>query len=147
VGAGALEPFELMGETTEDRIATVFQGGLRIHTTLDPEWQDLAHQVIRDRLTYEDEPQEDVAREPMGGIVTVEPGSGAVRTMALGPYGYGSCEEDGEWAGVAEDGLMLCTKTKVNPLVPGGGGSGRQPGSSFKPFVLSAALEAGIPPG
>ena len=35
----------------------------------------------------------------------------------------------------------------MNPAIPGGGGSGRQPGSSFKPFVAAAALEAGYPPG
>jgi penicillin-binding protein 1A len=147
VGPGATEALELMGDTTEDRIATVFQGGLRIHTTLDPEFQQLAEQAIADRLTYEDEPAQEIAREPMGGIVSVEPGSGAVRTMALGPFEYGSCAEDEKWSGVAEDGELLCTKTKVNPLVPGGGGSGRQPGSSFKPFVATTALEAGIPPG
>jgi|SRR5581483_1006971 len=33
---------------------------------------------------------------------------------------------------------------KVNLAVPGGGGSGRQPGSAFKPFVLSAAVQQGI---
>ena len=147
IGPGATEPLELMGETAEDRIATVFQGGLRITTTLDPEFQKFAEDAIRNRLTYEDEPATELAREPMGGIVSVEPGSGAVRTMALGPYEYGSCAEDQEWAGTAEDGEKLCTKTKVNPLVPGGGGSGRQPGSSFKPFVATTALEAGIPPG
>ena len=41
IGPGATEPLELMGKTAEDRIATVFQGGLRITTTLDPEWQKL----------------------------------------------------------------------------------------------------------
>ena len=125
----------------------MFQSGLRITTTLDPEWQKYAEDAIDAKLTYEDEPGNEIAREPMGGIVSVEPGSGAVRTMALGPYEYGSCAEDEQWAGTAEDGELLCTKTKVNPLVPGGGGSGRQPGSSFKPFVATTALEAGIPPG
>ncbi len=33
---------------------------------------------------------------------------------------------------------------KVNAAVPGLGGSGRQPGSSFKPYVLSAAVKQGI---
>jgi penicillin-binding protein 1A len=147
IGPGATEPLELMGEDAESRIATVFQGGLRIHTTLDPEFQQLAEQAIMSRLTYEDEPPAEVAQEPMGGIVSIEPGSGAVRTMALGPDTFGSCAEEQQWAGVAEDGQLLCTKTKVNPLVPGGGGSGRQPGSSFKPYVAAAALESGIPPG
>jgi penicillin-binding protein 1A len=33
---------------------------------------------------------------------------------------------------------------QVNLAVPGGGGSGRQPGSSFKPFVLAEAMKQGI---
>jgi penicillin-binding protein 1A len=33
---------------------------------------------------------------------------------------------------------------KVNAAVPKGGGSGRQPGSSFKPFVLASAVKQGI---
>lgn len=147
IGPGAVEPLELMGATREDRIAAVFQGGLRIHTTLDPEFQQLAEQAIADRLTYDGQPETEIAREPMGGIVSIEPGSGAVRTMALGPRSYGACAEVQEWAGTTEDGELLCARTKVNPLVPGGGGSGRAPGSSFKPFVAATALEAGIPPG
>jgi hypothetical protein len=45
-----------------------------------------------------------------------------------------------------DNGQLLCDKTKFNPMLPGQG-FGRQPGSSFKPFVVAAALEAGIPPG
>jgi penicillin-binding protein 1A len=146
LGPGALEPMTLMGETASERIAAVFQGGMHIHTTLDPEAQRQAYDAIMARLSYEDEPREELAQEPIGGITMVEVGSGAIRTMALGPHGYGSCEEDDEWAGVAGDGQLLCDKTKFNPMIPGQG-FGRQPGSSFKPFVVAAALEAGIPPG
>jgi penicillin-binding protein 1A len=146
LGPGALEPMTLMGETASERIAAVFQGGMHIHTTLDPEAQRQAYDAIMARLSYEDEPREELAQEPIGGITMVEVGSGAIRTMALGPHGYGSCDEDDEWAGVAGDGQLLCDKTKFNPMIPGQG-FGRQPGSSFKPFVVAAALEAGIPPG
>lgn len=135
-----------MGETPEDRIATVFQAGLHIHTTLDPVLQSHAEQAIRDALVPEDATPVDIAEQPLGSIVSVEPGTGAIRTMAVGPREYGECEEP---VGVDEDGRLLCDKTKFNPAVPSDIGSirvGRQPGSSFKPYVITAALEAGIPP-
>jgi membrane peptidoglycan carboxypeptidase len=142
------EALELMGETREERIQSVFQGGLRVYTTMRPDFQAVAEQAIQDALTADEETREQLAQEPMGGIVSIEPGTGAIRTMALGPYSYGSCREDGDWAGVAENGEMLCDKSKVNPLVYGAGTEvGRQPGSSFKPYVIAAALESGLPPG
>jgi membrane peptidoglycan carboxypeptidase len=66
--------------------------------------------------------------------------------MAVGPRDYGECDEP---VGIDPDGRLLCDKTKFNPAVPSDIGSirvGRQPGSSFKPYVTTAALEAGIPP-
>jgi penicillin-binding protein 1A len=138
---------DALGDDKDERINRVFQGGLRITTTLDPELQAAAEEAIAEFLTYEDEPAEEIAREPFGGIVSVVPGDGAITTMALGPRQYGECPEP---IGVDEDGRLLCDRTKFNPLVPAEIGStraGRQPGSSFKPILIAAALEAGFPPG
>jgi penicillin-binding protein 1A len=142
-----VDALQAMGETTEERRRTVYQRGLRIHTTLDPELQSLAQAAVLEALTYLDEPAEEIAQEPSGALVSIEPGTGAIRAMALGPHRYGSCVEDDSWVGQTEDGQLLCDRTKVNPAVPGVGGSGRQPGSAFKPFLYSAALEAGLSPG
>ncbi len=145
--AGSTDALEAMGANAEERRRTVFQEGLRIHTTLDPEMQDQAEAAIDQALTYPDEPRREIAREPSGAIVSVEPGTGAIRTMAVGPRSYGACVEDGDWAGSDDDRRLLCDKSKVNPAVPAaGGGGGRQPGSASKPIVDTAALEAGFPP-
>ena len=142
-----LDALRLMGSTPEERRRTVFQSGLRITTTLDPEMQATAHEALSTYLTAEDETPEQLAQEPLGAIVSVEPSTGAIRAMAVGPREFGSCAEDDSWVGRTEGGELLCDRTKVNPAVPGGGGSGRQPGSSFKPFVIAAALENGFPSG
>jgi penicillin-binding protein 1A len=136
-----------MGDTAEERRRRVFQTGLRITTTLDPRLQQLAEEALREHLTAPDGTLEDIALAPNGAIISVEPGTGAIRALAVGPKAFGSCAEDDSWVGELEDGQLLCDKSKVNPAIPGAGGSGRQPGSAFKPFVTAAALEAGFPPG
>jgi penicillin-binding protein 1A len=142
-----VDALRTMGETREERSRTVFQTGLRIHTTIDPELQEFAEDALQEFLTYEDEPAEEIAREPMGAIVSVEPGTGAIRTMALGPYGFGDCLGDGSWVGELDSGRLLCDRTNVNPAVPTGNLPGRQPGSAYKAVVDAAALEDGISPG
>jgi penicillin-binding protein 1A len=136
-----------MGDTAEERRRRVFQTGLRITTTLDPRLQALAEEALRVHLTAPDGTPSDIALAPDGAIISVEPGTGAIRALAVGPREFGSCAEDDSWVEELEDGRLLCDKTKVNPAIPGAGGSGRQPGSAFKPFVTAAALEAGFPPG
>jgi penicillin-binding protein 1A len=137
-----------MGSTFEERRRMVFQSGLRIHTTLDPEMQAHAEATLKQHLSYEDELPEELAREPMGALVSVDPASGGIKAMAIGPQDYGSCSEDDSWVGEDAAGRLLCDRTKLNPVVPVEGSSigKRQPGSAFKPFLTAAALEEGIPP-
>lgn len=118
---------EAIGETREERVSAVFEGGLRIHTSLDPERQSLAEQIVSDRVP-------DPISDPMGALITLDSQDGAVHAMALGPKNYGQCPEDEQ----------PCDVTNVNPAIPGIGGSGRQAGSSFKAIVSAAALARGI---
>lgn len=96
----------------------VFRGGLRIETTVDPQLQDHAHEVVAGTLTDPEDPE--------ASLVAVEPQTGFVRALVGGR----------DWE-----------RNKVNlALGSFGGGSGRQAGSSFKPFVLARAFEAGLRP-
>jgi membrane peptidoglycan carboxypeptidase len=84
-------------------------GGLRIHTTLDP---DLQHAAVEESERVLAEPD-----DPSAAVVTVEPQSGAIRALA---------GQEGDF------NLALHAR--------------RQPGSSFKPFVLAAALKKDVSP-
>lgn len=96
----------------------VYRGGWKIETSLDMGLQDQAERLIARTLDRPDDPD--------AALVALEPQSGLVRALVGGK----------DW-----------TQSQVN-LALGrlGGGSGRQAGSSFKPFVLAQALRAGVPP-
>src|SRR5262249_43325931 len=94
--------------------ATVREGGLRVYTTIDPHLQRAANRTIRDTLN--------LRNDPAAAIVSVEPGTGAIRAMtAVIPGNH---------------------KNQFNLAAQ----STRQAGSTFKAFVLAAAIEKGIDP-
>ena len=112
-----------LGADREERERTLRRGGLEIRTTLDPALQDLAQDAITDLLDGDD--------DPLAAIATVEPGTGELLALGVGPKGFGSGENEIE----------------VNLAAREGGGSSRDAGSAFKPFMLAAALEEGLSPG
>lgn len=106
-----------LGRTVGERRRLLFRGGVRVHTTLDPRLQRAAERVLLEQMTGPGLPQ--------SAIVSVEPGTGALRAMAVGNWPFG--------------------KRRYNLAAPPGGG--RSPGSAFKVFTLAAALLDGISPG
>ena len=109
------------GETPQDRYDLLFEGGLRIVTTVDLRLQRAAERAIGSVLT---EPG-----DPYGALTAIDPRTGYVRAM-VGGRDYWN--EDDDFA-------------RINLAT--GGVTGRQAGSAFKPFALVAALEHGIPSG
>ncbi len=111
-----------LGATPQDRHRLIFNGGLTIKTTIDMRDQKAAQDSVSAHV-YKD----DLA---IGGLALIEPGTGDVKALAQSrPMG----KKKGE--------------TFLNYTVPTayGDAAGFQPGSTFKAFVLAAAISQGVP--
>ena len=105
------------GATEADRAHALYQGGLHIATTLDPTAQRAAETAIAGILT-------DRHHDPAAALVSIEPTTGRVVAYV---------------GGRGTDGPEPWAQFDL-------AGRARRPaGSTFKPFVLSAALERHIP--
>jgi len=108
------------GQTQQERYNLLFEGGLRIVTTLEPRLQGYAEQAVNSILTY--------PTDPYAAMTVIDPRNGYVKAMVGGRDWW---SENDRFA-------------RVNLAT--GGSTGRQAGSAFKPFALVAALESGISP-
>lgn len=113
-----------LGVDRKARQSLLESGGLTIKTTIDLRFQEAADDAVR-RYVYPND-------NAVGGLAMVVPGTGEVRAVAQSrPMGLD--QKRGE--------------TMINYVVPKqlGGSGGFLPGSTFKPFVLAAAIRQGIP--
>ena len=112
-----------LGSTTEERTNRLKRGGLTIKTLIDPEAQKAAEAAVSQTVG---------AKDPVwGGSVLIQPSTGLITAMAQSRTKLGSGEGE--------------TWQNVNVSTQYGGIEGFQPGSTFKPFVIGAALEQGVP--
>jgi 1A family penicillin-binding protein len=128
------ERFEALGKTARQRESQLFNGGLRIHTTVDLEAQRAAERAIEEVLPYRNDPH--------GSLVAVDPNSGRIRAMVGGRDFFAPRKRDR----YAKFNLAISGEPGLGTRGPSGfsAGTGRQAGSAFKPFALAAAIEQGI---
>ena len=115
-----------LGETEADRNELLNNGGLTIKTTLDLRFQAEADEATRDAV--------DATDNAIGAVAMVEPGTGNVRAVSQSRP-MGRDKDKGQ--------------TFLNYVVDSkyGDSNGFQAGSTFKIFVLAAALEQGMSSG
>ena len=94
-------------------VDTVRSGGLEVHTTIDPELQQVGLEAMRSALPY--------STDPSSALVSIDPRNGQIRAMVS------SSHYDDSQFNLAAQGH-------------------RQPGSTFKTFVLTTAIKQGIDP-
>jgi penicillin-binding protein 1A len=96
--------------------AKVFDGGLKVTTSIDVKWQQEAIDIIKSTTA-----PLDFGFKPSAALVAIDPANGYIRTM-VGGLDY------------KKQKFNLASQAK------------RQPGSSMKPFVLATAVEQGMNP-
>jgi penicillin-binding protein 1A len=94
-------------------VRTAREGGLRVHTTIDPHLQQIGADALSSTLPY--------STDPASALVAIDPRNGEIRAMPSS-------------SSYADSQFNLAAQGH------------RQPGSTFKMFVLTTAILKGIDP-
>jgi penicillin-binding protein 1A len=101
--------FDAFGKTREQRIHTLYQGGLKIFTTLDPAWQRYAQEAV------DQSPSISMSAGPDVSLVSVDTHTGAIRAMLSGKD-YQRDQLDLVWRGTRQVGSAFKPFTLVAAL-------------------------------
>lgn len=114
------------GADRDERIRTLYRGGVDITTTLERPRQKAAETTVMDTIDYDDKTKVGAT------LVSVEPGTGRVVAMA----------QNRRYTTAPTDELGY-TSINYNVDEAFGGSKGIQPGSNWKPFTLATWLKEG----
>jgi membrane peptidoglycan carboxypeptidase len=123
-----VDEVESLGADAEERIANWKKGGYTLVLSVNPNMQEKADKTVG-KYAPKDEKQFKLG----AAVSTVEVGTGRILIMA----------QNKEFDNTEEGGGKDSTAVNFNTDQEHGGGSGFQPGSTYKPYVLLAFLDAG----
>ncbi|MBO3735349.1 transglycosylase domain-containing protein [Glycomyces niveus] len=128
---------EAFGETERDRLSLLKRGGFKIVTSLDAELQNKATEELADEVGVD-------IPEALGSV-TITPGTGHVRAMAVNrEYSLDQTENGPRSDG--DDSKPSNYPATTIPLLSGSEEVNGYPGgSTFKMFTMLAALDKGYP--
>lgn len=115
----------MLGDTLAERDALLKRGGLTIRTTLDLPTQKSAQKAVEKAIPIDD------ASGKAAAITMIQPGTGNILAMA----------QNRKWGteGVGNTTYNYNVERAMSGTI------GMQAGSTFKAFVLAAAIEMGLP--
>ncbi len=110
------------------------EGGLRVFTSLDWEIQKIAEETVKDGVQ-----KNVIYNAHNAGLVAISPETGEVVAMTVGTGDYNA----EPFPTGCEPGVNCLFDPKFNVVVGTKENPGRQPGSSFKPFIYATAFQKG----